>query len=730
MADAKITLTGDATGALTAIKRLKEEMNGLKELAVKGIEFSIAGYSVAKLMELTKATIETGEELYKMSQKTGIAVEELSKLKYAADLAGVSHEALTKGLTQLAVNMVSAGTNVGPLAEEFKKLEIKVRNSDDTMKSSGTVLSELADKFKDMPDGVDKTNLAVTLFGKKLGAEMIPLLNTGAAGLKAMGDEAQSLGLVMGSELAKQSEEFNVNLDRMQKLSGALGIQIASAVIPQLNKFTTQLLDAKKAGLGYMDALVGIGLTNPFKTTEEQIVDLDNEIKKLKALNASIDPFVDEGVSDKQIAALENLKKYYELQQKRETGDGIQSAEELAAKRLSTETQLQMKLAKLDQLRAIESGKISADILDNDTKRTDKQIKNAEKLRDALRNAWDATKKEAADAGDKAKELFEKAANKRQETTDKVNEKKRSALPVEQQQVEIKDEFDKAISTAESSSLIARYAQAYGRGKSEIAVTAAKDAEKAAERASNYAEKISDPATSAAAIQRAGDVAENLLNMQGQAKLDEKKSLDERAASQATMINDLDKQITDLQTKAESIKVQADISDANAAIKELQDKLDNLAKPVTVPINFVKGGSFDSIADKTAALDGLFGGGAAGSFSFAAGGYTGDGGKFQPAGIVHANEFVTRSEVVRQPGALAFLSSFNRRGLDALKGYATGGLVSNLEIPALRANAAPGSNAVFNFPGMGSFPAQLAPQVLDDLKTAFAREALKKGGRR
>ena len=725
MADAKITLTGDATGALTAIKRLKEEMNGLKELAVKGIEFSIAGYSVAKLMELTKATIETGEELYKMSQKTGIAVEELSKLKYAADLSEVSHEALTKGLTQLAVNMVSAGTNVGPLAEEFKKLEIKVRNSDDTMKSSGTVLSELADKFKDMPDGVDKTNLAVTLFGKKLGAEMIPLLNTGAAGLKAMGDEAQSLGLVMGSELAKQSEEFNVNLDRMQKLSGALGISIAESVIPALNELMTRYLDARKAGLGKFDSILSIGNgADP----QKQIDAITESLKTLNKVKAEGGAYL--GNIDKDIAEHEKFANYYKLQLKRQTGDGIQSAEELAAKRLSTETQLQMKLAKLDQLRAIESGKISADILDNDTKRTDKQIKNAEKLRDALRNAWDATKKEAADAGDKAKELFEKAANKRQETTDKVNEKKRSALPVEQQQVEIKDEFDKAISTAESSSLIARYAQAYGRGKSEIAVTAAKDAEKAAERASNYAEKISDPATSAAAIQRAGDVAENLLNMQGQAKLDEKKSLDERAASQATMINDLDKQITDLQTKAESIKVQADISDANAAIKELQDKLDNLAKPVTVPINFVKGGSFDSIADKTAALDGLFGGGAAGSFSFAAGGYTGDGGKFQPAGIVHANEFVTRSEVVRQPGALAFLSSFNRRGLDALKGYATGGLVSNLEIPALRANAAPGSNAVFNFPGMGSFPAQLAPQVLDDLKTAFAREALKKGGRR
>ncbi|WP_312566233.1 phage tail length tape measure family protein [Comamonas sp.] len=72
---------------------------------------------------------------------------------------------------------------------------------------------------------------------------------------------------------------------------------------------------------------------------------------------------------------------------------------------------------------------------------------------------------------------------------------------------------------------------------------------------------------------------------------------------------------------------------------------------------------------------GMFGATAVG---FSSGGYTGHGGKYQPAGTVHKGEFVHRQEVVRQPGALAFLSEFNRVGMDALKGwqgYADGGLV-------------------------------------------------------
>lgn len=722
MADPKITITGDATGAITAIKRLKTEMGGLQELAAKAVGISVAGISVAKLVDITKTVIDTGDALTKMSQKTGIAVEDLSKLEYAADLAQVSHEALNKGLTNLAVNMVSVATGVGPVAEEFKKLGISVRNADGTMKSSGAVLSELADKFADMPDGVEKTNLAVDIFGKKLGAEMIPLLNAGAAGLKAMGDEAQSLGLVMGSDLAKKSEEFNDNLERMHKLSGALGISIANALIPSLNALITEYLDAKKAGLGFIDSLTGIGLSDPTKGPAAQIASIAVELEKLNAKKAAGGTSFF-GNIDADIAKLEKLQTYYNLQLKRQTGDGIQSAEELAAKRLSIETQLKIKLASLEQLKAIADGKISAEILLNDTKRTEEQIKNAEKLRDALRGAWEDSKKAAAAAGEEAKKLFEKAADVRQAGLDKAAEKTRSTLSPEDQQKQIAAQFGDLADSANQAALLAKIASYNGRVENAAKLT--EQATKDAERAAKLADQIGDPVAGAAAITQVAEIQAQLLESQAAAKKREQADAEARGAAQVKQINELDKQITDLQTKAAAITVQANIAEAQGAIATLQAQLDALKdKTVTVTVRQ----SFESIAGTDAPGSDTFAGGGGGSF--ATGGYTGPGGKFQPAGIVHAGEFVARSEVVRQPGALAFLSAFNRVGLDALKGYATGGLVSSMDMPSLRGGAAPGSNAVFNFPGMGSYPAQLAPHVMDDLKSAFAREALKKGGRR
>ncbi|MGN7901480.1 phage tail tape measure protein [Pseudomonas sp. 22373] len=76
--------------------------------------------------------------------------------------------------------------------------------------------------------------------------------------------------------------------------------------------------------------------------------------------------------------------------------------------------------------------------------------------------------------------------------------------------------------------------------------------------------------------------------------------------------------------------------------------------------------------------------------TFSSGGYTGPGGKYEPAGIVHRDEFVMRKEVVQQPGMLEFLDSLNTRG------YADGGLVGSITPQAIprQISATGGANPV------------------------------------
>ncbi len=84
-------------------------------------------------------------------------------------------------------------------------------------------------------------------------------------------------------------------------------------------------------------------------------------------------------------------------------------------------------------------------------------------------------------------------------------------------------------------------------------------------------------------------------------------------------------------------------------------------------------------------------GSAFGGKGYSSGGYTGAGGKYEPAGIVHRDEFVIRKEMTNQVGAKEFLANFNRYGMNAIKGlqgYSSGGLVGavpNITTPQVQA---------------------------------------------
>lgn len=66
--------------------------------------------------------------------------------------------------------------------------------------------------------------------------------------------------------------------------------------------------------------------------------------------------------------------------------------------------------------------------------------------------------------------------------------------------------------------------------------------------------------------------------------------------------------------------------------------------------------------------------------TFATGGYTGKGGKYEPAGIVHRGEFVIPSETVRSYGPNYFAKRY-------MPGYADGGLVTNEATSGIGDNA-------------------------------------------
>ena len=156
----------------------------------------------------------------------------------------------------------------------------------------------------------------------------------------------------------------------------------------------------------------------------------------------------------------------------------LQAAKDIAAnaaKRLALGAQLQAKLSDLEKLRAVAAGKASADILLEDDKRTAAQIANAEKLRDALRSAFQESVAASKKAADEAKKLLEQAAATRATGADKAAEIRRAQLPQDQQDAANANDFRDTADAASEAALLSPLLLAPGERLLEACLPAAEE---------------------------------------------------------------------------------------------------------------------------------------------------------------------------------------------------------------------------------------------------------------
>ena len=237
---------GRVSGSLTRLGAAgASAMNALRMIAPAA--------SVAGLVAMGKRTLDAADALSKMSQRTGVAVPELAKFQKAANLSDVSMEKVGKSLGLLSKGMVAAKDGTGPAAEAFQKLGINVTDANGKLRSSGDVMIDIAERFKNMPDGAEKAAMAMQLFGKS-GMDLIPMLNMG-------GEAIRKLGTNMTQEFADKAAAFNDRITTMQGKIGDLSTRLTIALLPAFEAvigLVEKALDAFINLPGPIQAVVGI----------------------------------------------------------------------------------------------------------------------------------------------------------------------------------------------------------------------------------------------------------------------------------------------------------------------------------------------------------------------------------------------------------------------------------------------------------------------------------------
>jgi len=217
-------------------------------------------FSVEVFRRNITSFLDEADRLSKTAQKIGITTEALSSLEYAADMAGVSAGQLQTSMARLSTELLKARDGGKEAQATFRALQVEIRDATGGLRSSDEVLAEIADRFARMPDGVEKTALAIRLFGRA-GADLVPLLNAGREGIAELRAEAERLGRVISTDTGRQAEEFNDNMKRLrmqaQQLTRSIAIEMLPALIRLSEEFVNVRGEATATGQGIAQAFAG-----------------------------------------------------------------------------------------------------------------------------------------------------------------------------------------------------------------------------------------------------------------------------------------------------------------------------------------------------------------------------------------------------------------------------------------------------------------------------------------
>lgn len=250
----RIVLGLDSASLETGLKKSQSSLLAFVKSAQLNGKALAASLSTAMLAVgvSIKSAIDEAEKMSKLAQSVGVPIEELTALKFAAQLSGIEIETLAKSMGILSKNMVTAAAGAdqmdvkgGKAAGAFKALGIDVMGAGGQLKTSTEIMTEVAGKFEGMKDSAGKTALALAIFGKG-GAALIPMLNKGADGLKEMMEEAEKLGLVIGGGTGQAAVQFNNTLLRMQKIKEGMWQVLAEKMLPAFQTFANILLEARQ----------------------------------------------------------------------------------------------------------------------------------------------------------------------------------------------------------------------------------------------------------------------------------------------------------------------------------------------------------------------------------------------------------------------------------------------------------------------------------------------------
>lgn len=202
-------------------------------LGVVGL-MGVGGFAAWKAAGALVGAAETLEQIDNASTRLGIAVEDLSALRYVAGQADVDFESLSSMIAKAQQNLSAfVYDGSGPAADAVKRLGLNVRDASGGVRSMRDLLPEIVGSLEQVADPALRTDLVRSIFGKT-GDEFIQIMALGADGIRQVIDQGQRLGVIFSKDQTERANAFTDAITRVGEAWLGVKVRVLDLVAPFL----------------------------------------------------------------------------------------------------------------------------------------------------------------------------------------------------------------------------------------------------------------------------------------------------------------------------------------------------------------------------------------------------------------------------------------------------------------------------------------------------------------
>ena len=225
-------------GLKSAQKRLRAFGAGVMNIGTKLA--GVGAAMTAPLLGAAKHFASYGDEVAKMSKRTGLSVEALSELRFVASQTGTEFSSLEMAFRKMQRSIFDAGRGLSTQKDALDALGVTF----DDLKNlkPEEQFKVLAEQLGKVENDTEQAAISMMLFGRT-GTNLIPMFEAGAEGITQLQQEARALGLTMSKEDAQAAEEFTDAMDALWKTVKMGVFNVGSALAPLLQEMAQSMTD-------------------------------------------------------------------------------------------------------------------------------------------------------------------------------------------------------------------------------------------------------------------------------------------------------------------------------------------------------------------------------------------------------------------------------------------------------------------------------------------------------